>query len=326
MVDYLQTNWTEKMKTNPVANRILNGKQKKPYNMAQFRFLYQLPKYGPLTLNDIFANSFRKGPFTEYEVEWMYNEGEGQKFVQDNFGIEIGDIGAAGDFLHDENTKYERLNGPPTTPRTRAREQRQAEAREQRLAEARARERGRGRGRGRGQGRGQGQGQAQAGDFFSDSLLGDPNEENPNDAIGQMAPAINPAVAEQAALESIHLEKGPSDREIARSKQAFGLGARERQARIDGGGDDIVTTDRRLGDNVNGDDIGSREKKQEVEPRDEILIAPAGTAGGSSGYWDNTYVKDYINIHHPKLRPNFVQALANIPLRIKEPSVFFSDL
>ena len=43
-------------------------------------------------------------------------------------------------------------------------------------------------------------------------------------------------------------------------------------------------------------------------------------------YWANTYVQDYINIDHPKLRPCYIQALSNSPLSIKPPSVFFSDV
>ena len=42
--------------------------------------------------------------------------------------------------------------------------------------------------------------------------------------------------------------------------------------------------------------------------------------------WDNVYVKDYINIHHPKLRPCLISALNGKPLQIKPPSVFFSDV
>jgi hypothetical protein len=43
-------------------------------------------------------------------------------------------------------------------------------------------------------------------------------------------------------------------------------------------------------------------------------------------YWANTYVKDYINISHPKIRPCYVSAMSSQPLQIKPPSVFFSDV
>ena len=43
-------------------------------------------------------------------------------------------------------------------------------------------------------------------------------------------------------------------------------------------------------------------------------------------YWDNTYVQDMINIHHPKIRPCYVAALRGQPVGVKPPSVFFSDV
>ena len=43
-------------------------------------------------------------------------------------------------------------------------------------------------------------------------------------------------------------------------------------------------------------------------------------------YFNNTIVQDYINIHHPKLRLDYVQAIKAQPLQIKPPSVFFSDI
>ena len=43
-------------------------------------------------------------------------------------------------------------------------------------------------------------------------------------------------------------------------------------------------------------------------------------------YWSNVYVKDFINIDHPKLRPCYVSAMSRNPLQIKPPSVFFSDV
>ena len=43
-------------------------------------------------------------------------------------------------------------------------------------------------------------------------------------------------------------------------------------------------------------------------------------------YWANTYVADYINISHPKIRPCYVSALSRTPLQIKPASVFFSDV
>ena len=43
-------------------------------------------------------------------------------------------------------------------------------------------------------------------------------------------------------------------------------------------------------------------------------------------YWANCYVKDFINIQHPKLRNCHVSALSTRQVDIKPPSVFFSDI
>ena len=42
--------------------------------------------------------------------------------------------------------------------------------------------------------------------------------------------------------------------------------------------------------------------------------------------WANVFVNDYINIHHPKLRYDYISAMTGKPLQIKPPSVFFSDV
>lgn len=42
--------------------------------------------------------------------------------------------------------------------------------------------------------------------------------------------------------------------------------------------------------------------------------------------WANVFVDDYIHIHHPKLRYDYITAMTGKPLQIKPPSVFFSDV
>ena len=42
--------------------------------------------------------------------------------------------------------------------------------------------------------------------------------------------------------------------------------------------------------------------------------------------WANMYVKDFINIHHPKNRVHAIDNITRRPLHIKPPSVFFSDV
>ena len=64
----------------------------------------------------------------------------------------------------------------------------------------------------------------------------------------------------------------------------------------------------------------------EVDPIDFYDINQIDENVEVPDYWANTYVQDYINIDHPKLRPCYIQALSNSPLSIKPPSVFFSDV
>ena len=47
---------------------------------------------------------------------------------------------------------------------------------------------------------------------------------------------------------------------------------------------------------------------------------------GKKQMWNKTFVNDYINIDHPKRRVHLIDAIANKPLQIKPPSVFFSDV
>ena len=47
---------------------------------------------------------------------------------------------------------------------------------------------------------------------------------------------------------------------------------------------------------------------------------------GKKQMWTKTFVNDYINIDHPKRRVHLIDAIANKPLQIKPPSVFFSDV
>ena len=42
--------------------------------------------------------------------------------------------------------------------------------------------------------------------------------------------------------------------------------------------------------------------------------------------WANMYVKDFINIHHPKQRVHIIDRIKTSPLSVKPPSVFFSDI
>ena len=54
MADYLTTNWTEKIKNNPVANMILNSNRAKSYDVS-FRRLTHVPADGPITDKYLFS-------------------------------------------------------------------------------------------------------------------------------------------------------------------------------------------------------------------------------------------------------------------------------
>ena len=67
------------------------------------------------------------------------------------------------------------------------------------------------------------------------------------------------------------------------------------------------------------------ENAQELDEDEyELALSYEELQGGDM--WANTYVNDYINIHHPKIRMDYVTALTGRPLQIKQPSVFFSDV
>ena len=62
------------------------------------------------------------------------------------------------------------------------------------------------------------------------------------------------------------------------------------------------------------DEIPARSKKvEEITNEDMDSIV------------NNTYVKDYLNIHHPSIRVDLTSTLTNHPLLVKPPPVFFSS-
>ena len=59
--------------------------------------------------------------------------------------------------------------------------------------------------------------------------------------------------------------------------------------------------------------LDRKEGKEEYEPEDFNSIM------------NNTYVKDYIHIHHPSIRGDWLQLITGKPLAIKPPPHFFSQ-
>ena len=84
--------------------------------------------------------------------------------------------------------------------------------------------------------------------------------------------------------------------------------------------DDVLGAVKKYNDN-DFDDAVSVDSEYGSE---EYLVDGEEIIGGDM--WENVYVDDYINIHHPKLRPHFIDLISQKPLQIKSPSVFFSDV
>ena len=94
-------------------------------------------------------------------------------------------------------------------------------------------------------------------------------------------------------------------------------------------GDDddvVVVADRGSGEEEKGEIVGDGAIKLEGDDleNEPYIYHYEETRGGDM--WENVFVDDYINIHHPKLRYDYISALTGKPLQIKPPSVFFSDV
>ena len=293
MVDYFKTNWTQQMKTNPVANMILNGKPQQDVDLMQVRTVWKLPREGPLTMEDL----------------WRYSTGRSRKYTEeevDAFDQDYGDIvfkdvrGDAEKFLEDENKRAVRKK-----KKRKNKNRKQLLNRRQRTGAIQS---------------DQQQGQMHGEERHQEIVID--GDTNVNDGL----------------MQNINVN-GPNDMQIARNKQAFGQRAREQQG-MQNQEVNLVNINQRGGHRIEqqqGDPGSGDEAKidpDEYDPDDIVDIKDgialgfdAGVHHGESGMWDNTYVKDYINIHHPKLVPDYyIQALKQQPLVIKPPSVFFSDV
>ena len=313
-MDYFKTNWTQKMKINPVANRILNGKPQPDVGTAHGRRIWKLRTRGPLSMRDLWQYSTAATrPITQAEHDALTDEQ--QDYRENKYGVFIN----AQDFLDEQNKKPHRRH----VSKKYIRRKRKKQARKQGAAIQH-----------QGQQQQQ-QGQAQDGEERQQEVVIDitgipddnaGNFENVNDAG---------AIEDEHALAQLH-------------KQAFGQQAQAQQAMQN---QDVAINNQgeiqapALGQEaqahraLNGDpdergDFADEEKgdydiisipDDDVESVESLQLMFEGTRHGESGYWDNTYVKDYINIHHPKLLPDYyIQALKGQPLIIKPPSVFFS--
>ena len=122
-----------------------------------------------------------------------------------------------------------------------------------------------------------------------------------------------------------------------------------RKHAVEGGDDGIVGAGSGIALDADSDDDvaivadhgdGKEDEKEDVKEDDEFAgavdfedenedypdILIANELEPSRDMWKNIFVDDYIHIHHPKVRSDYIYALTGKPLQIKPPSVFFSDV
>ena len=316
MVDYFKTNWTQQMKMNPVANMILNGKPQPDSEYLEFRKVYRLKKTGPITLKDLFNNSTSiSRKYDERYLEEVIGEDDWKEMAENVKATHVAE------FMDKENKKANRINKAKSKKKARKQARALRKRRQQQQQQ--------------GQEQGQEQQQQQA----------------------EIEIDIN-AIDKDGVFENIRMDNDRmvSDAVVAHDKQT-GAMAQLLGDQAKGQGDAAITTNtvainiagiddekRDLGERRNpflmgdrrqrgdpgsdlDDEKGGYDSDDYVDVEDGINLGFNGDYHGESGMWDNTYVKDYLNIHHPKLLPDYyIQALKQQPLQIKPPSVFFSDV
>ena len=280
-MDYLKTNWTEKIKTNPVANMILNGKKVDPTYMVNVRHLQYLPPKGDVTLRDLYTYSKPAPGLIPNEI-WVTDH----KYMYGSGWIDT----------------LERIN----TQRKKRREAKKKAKKLRKNARIRYKEQ-------------QQQQQQQQ------------QQNNNNIEINNDQAQVQPQGAQY-----ITIDDDANTQLVAARKGA--IAPNEQQALQNASQGDVdVNTEMQVGNAIVIDDeesdISSDYDLEEVNIRGEdgkdipMLVGfDGGEVGGSSGMWDNVYVKDFININHPKLRSHYISALTSKPVQIAEPSVFFSDI
>ena len=323
MVDYFNTNWTQQMKINPVANMILNGKPQPDSEYLEFRKVRRLKKEGPITLGDLFKNSSSISRRYDYQyIEDVVGGDDWREMADDMKATPVDD------FMDIENKKPYRAKAI-------------AKAKAKAKKDARALRRRR---KHRKQGQIEQQ-QQQAIEIDINAIDNDglfenirqDNDRMVNDMVvahdkqtGVMAQLVGDQAKEKGddaiAIQTVAIDiDGIDDRREQRPNQ-FLRGKRQRH--MDPGYDsDNVDLDDEKG-NLENIDMGYGSSDDDyVDIDGGINLGFRGPYHGESGMWDNTYVKDYLNIHHPKLLPDYyIQALKQQPLQIKPPSVFFSDV
>ena len=273
MADYLKTNWTDKIKTNPVANMILNGKKREATYMVDVRQILKIPRKGLLDINTLYKHSKEAPGIITYD-KWTGDDYKnGQNFDQ---------------FLQNQNRQRNKKFAKKVRDRAKRRQ-------------ARRRERER------------------------ESAIRINNNNNNNNNDNE-----NIIDSEQAVpMVNTNLQDQENNANVAARKGAIGRNEQEAAEHHSQGDVNIEHSGQSIGNAIvidDASDVSSDNELVDVEDDNVIIGFDGGLKGGSSGMWDNVYVKDFININHPKLRSHYIHALTSKPLQIKEPSVFFSDV
>lgn len=290
MADYLTTNWTEKIKTNPVANMILNGKKGTAIQRVNIRQVLKLPRKGVLDSNTLFKYS-KAAPGIVTLHDYLND---------DNI-----------DPADDINDVVEELN----RPRRREFAKKTREKAKRRVAKEKEKER---------------KEQEKQHEKLNDNSNGNGINENENDNSNENININADEQVQAQGLQFIHENDELINNDVAARKGAIGKNKEDVRAHASHGevavrlgeqsGNAIVIED-------DASDISSDNELVDIDENDPMLVGfDMPDTVPSSGMWDNVYVKDFININHPKLRSHYISALATRPVQIAEPSVFFSDV
>ena len=262
MADYLTTNWTEKIKTNPVANLILNNKRHKMINVT-YGHLQQVPAKGYITSNWILENLKGKQNLDVNQETYDAN-------VPRMLDPELGTHDTMQQFMLDFNRGRQR-----------------AEKAMQKSREKQQPVKGKGV---------VGQKQSKEVRMVSKDGISGVNANGNNDpasivkdGIGQGDTNITTVIRNEEDEKASEL--GDLDEEMEKLAQEM----------------------------VGDDDVENLSTEQ-------ALLAFGGEKYQGGSMWNNVYVDNYTNIHHPKLRYHLIDLMSKQPLAIKPPSVFFSDV
>ena len=266
MADYLTTNWTEKIKTNPVANLILNNKRHKMINLT-YGHLQQVPAKGYITSNWILQNlkgkqnlDMRQETYDD-NIPRMLDPKTGNHQTMQQFMLEFNRGRRRAEIaMQKSREKQQPIKGKGIVGQKKSKEVRMTLK-----------------------------------DGISDV-----------DARGD-APIVKAGITQEKDTVITTTKRG-NDEDDENDQKAEQL--------ID---EDLL---------VDPDKAIAELAEPEVLKLygDRALLAFGGEQYQGGSMWNNVYVDNYTNIHHPKLRYHLIDLMSKQPLAIKPPSVFFSDV